>query len=134
MKDSILDGDGRVDQERIDTVGRMGGNWYVRAHGEALFEVAKPLQNPGVGIDQIHNAIRLSKILSGNDLGQLGNVHDIPNETEVNEYRLTELGDLFVELEDNPKELEERLHKMAKAHISKGNLNEAWMTLLSFNN
>lgn len=134
MKDDIFDEDGRVDQQRIDTVGRMGGNWYVRAHGEALFEVAKPLQKPGVGVDQIPEDIRLSKILTGNDLGQLGNVNEIPNETEVNEYRLTELGDLFVELEDQPKQLEERLHQMAQTHISKGNLNEAWMTLLSFNN
>lgn len=134
MKDDIFDEDGRVDQQRIDTVGRMGGNWYVRAHGEALFEVAKPLQKPGVGVDQIPEDIRFSKILTGNDLGQLGNVNEIPNETEVNEYRLTELGDLFVELEDQPKQLEERLHQMAQTHISKGNLNEAWMTLLSFNN
>lgn len=134
MKDHIFDEDGRVDQQRIDTVGRMGGNWYVRAHGEALFEVAKPLQKPGVGVDQIPEDIRFSKILTGNDLGQLGNINEIPNETEVNEYRLTELGDLFVELEDQPKQLEERLHQMAQTHISKGNLNEAWMTLLSFNN
>ncbi len=134
MKESVLDENEKVDQERIDTVGRMGGNWYVRAHGEALFEVAKPLQNPGIGIDQIPEDIRLSTVLTGNDLGQLGNVNALPNETEVNEYRLTELGDLFVELEDEPGELERRLHEMAKSHISNGKLNEAWMTLLSFNN
>ncbi len=42
IDESILDDDGRIDQHKIDLVGRLGGNWYVRASGNALFEIAKP--------------------------------------------------------------------------------------------
>ncbi len=124
----------QIDQTKIDTVARMGGNWYARAHGEALFEVAKPNMKTGIGVDQIPHDIRNSRILSGNDLGQLGNVEVLPNETDVNEYRLTELSDTFVSLEDKPAELETALHQKAKEYIAAGQVDEAWLTLLSFNN
>jgi flavin reductase (DIM6/NTAB) family NADH-FMN oxidoreductase RutF len=134
IREDILDENLHIDQTKIDTVGRMGGNFYTRAHGDALFEVAKPLSTMGIGVDQIPAEIRNSSILTGNDLGQLGNVEEIPNETEVNEYRLTELSDLFVELEDSPHELERKLHEKAKEQIAKGDVQAAWMTLMSFNN
>lgn len=130
----VLDLEGMIDQEKIDTVGRMGGNYYCRAHGESLFEVTKPLRTHGIGVDQIPKDIRTSKVLTGNDLGQLGNVEVLPNETAVNEYRLTELSDLFVSFEDNPVELEKMLHKKAQELIAEGKVEEAWMALLSFNN
>ena len=38
----IMDEKGRIDPNKIDLVCRMGGDWYVRASGEAIFEVAKP--------------------------------------------------------------------------------------------
>lgn len=134
IDERVLNEDGAIDQQKIDTVGRMGGNFYCRAHGEALFEVAKPLRNHGIGIDQIPEDIRQSHILSGNDLGQLGNVETLPDETEVNEYKLTELSDLFVELEDDPNTLEKRLHERAHELLKEGNVLEAWKSLLSFNN
>lgn len=132
--DAVLDADGMIDQQKIDTVGRMGGNYYCRAHGEALFEVAKPLRNLGIGVDQIPEDIRNSGILTGNDLGQLGNVEQLPDETAVNDYRLTELADLFVSLEDDPSALELELHRKAQALLGDGRVEEAWKTLLSFNN
>ena len=134
FREDLVDDHLHVDQEKIDTVGRMGGNYYVRAHGAALFEVPKPGVVPGMGVDAIPADIKLSPILTGNDLGQLGGVVELPNETDVNEWRLTELSDLFVELEDSPKKLEEELHKRAANEIRNGRLREAWLTLLSFNN
>ena len=38
----ILDESGNIDPNKIDLVGRLGGNYYVRASGNALFEVKKP--------------------------------------------------------------------------------------------
>jgi flavin reductase (DIM6/NTAB) family NADH-FMN oxidoreductase RutF len=134
VREDLISDDLRIDQTRIDTVARMGGDWYARAHGPALFEVPKPLQNIGIGVDQIPSDIRNSAILSGNDLGQLGNTLALPNETDVNEYKLTELSDLFVNLQDNPAQLERELHQKAKSHISNGEIQKAWLTLLSFNN
>ncbi len=134
VREDLLNNDLIIDQTRIDTVARMGGDWYARANGNALFEVPKPIQNMGIGVDQIPVDIRNSAILSGNDLGQLGNTETLPNETDVNEYKLTELSDLFVNLQDNPAHLEQELHLKAKSHISKGEIYKAWLTLLSFNN
>lgn len=134
IKSDLLDENLKVDQTKIDTVARMGGNWYTRANGNALFEVEKPLQKMGIGIDLIPVDIRNSRILTGNDLGILGNVEALPNETDVNELRLTELSEVFVALENNAAELEIELHKRAKDLIQSGQVNEAWMTLLSFNN
>lgn len=131
---AILDENKAIDQRTIDLVARMGGNFYCRATGDALFEVAKPIRNKGMGVDQIPQEIRNSRFLTGNDLGQLGNVETLPDETSVNEYRLTDLSDLFIEFEDRPKQLEENLHQHAHELLLEGNVEEAWKTLLSFNN
>ena len=134
VRQDLINEELQIDQTKIDTVGRMGGNFYTRAHGDSLFEVAKPLRKMGIGVDQIPAEIRNSSILTGNDLGRLGNVEELPNETDVNEYRLTELSDLFVQLEDAPSELETRLHEKAHELLNEEKVNEAWMTLMSFNN
>jgi len=132
--DHIIDENLRIDQEKIDTVGRMGGNYYVRANGAALFEVPKPGAVPGIGFDHLPEDVRQSKFLTGNNLGQLASVSELPNETDVNEWRLTEMSDLFVSLEDDPPKLEEELHKSAAARLAEGKVHEAWLTLLTFNN
>lgn len=134
INDSILDEAGRIDQHRIDLVGRLGGDWYCRASGDALFEIAKPLTTLGMGVDQIPADIRNSDVLTGNNLGQLGNVEKLPDETEVNEFKLTELSDMFMEYEDNAHALEHALHLKAKEYLAKNQVNEAWKTLLSYNN
>ena len=82
---AILDEEGVIDQAKIDQVARMGGNWYSRAN-MGLFEVAKPLSTMGVGVDALPSQIRLSKVLTGNDLGMLANVEKIPSQKEVDEF------------------------------------------------
>ncbi|MEX2598005.1 MAG: flavin reductase family protein [Salibacteraceae bacterium] len=133
INDDALDSEGRIDQTKIDLVGRMGGNYYVRAHGDALFEVAKPLQKLGIGVDAIPDEIKDSRILSGNDLGKLGNVEQLPDETDVNDYKLTELADLFITHEDDSAALENALHLKAKKLLAEGQVENAWKTLLSYN-
>lgn len=84
FNDAILNEDKTlVDQEKIDLVARMGGNWYCRAHGNALFEVQKPITTIGVGIDVLPENIRTSKELSGNDLGLLGGMEYVPGSEEI---------------------------------------------------
>jgi hypothetical protein len=99
-----------------------------------MFEISKPITTCGIGFDKIPLDIRNSRILTGNDLGQLGGIEELPNETDVNEYKLLELSDLFVSLEDDQAELELELHKRAQQKLVENNLQEAWLTLLSFNN
>lgn len=133
IKDELLDENGRIDQQRVDLVGRMGGNWYCRAHGKALFEVQKPLTTMGIGVDRIPIDIRNSKVLTGNDLGRLGNVESLPDETEVNEYKLTEVSELFIQHEDDAAQLETALHQLAHELLEQDKVLEAWKALLSFN-
>ena len=133
IDENVLDSHGQIDPKKIDLVARMGGNWYCRANGEALFEIAKPLRTLGMGVDEIPHDIRNSSILTGNNLGQLGNVESLPDETEVNEYKLTELAELFVRLEDDAEQLELELHKIAKEKLEQGEVTDAWKALLSFN-
>lgn len=134
LKEEILDENGMVDQHKIDLVSRMGGNWYCRADEGSMFEITKPITTVGIGFDQLPEDIRNSSVLTGNDLGQLAGIEEIPNETDVNEFKLIELSDLFVSLEDAPAELEKELHLKAKALLAANKLDEAWMTLLAFNN
>ena len=133
IHESVLDENGMIDQKKIGLVARMGGNWYCHANEASMFEVLKPLTTIGIGFDQLPEDVRSSTVLSGNDLAQLASVEAIPNETDVNEYKLIELSDLFMELEDKPVKLEEALHQRAKQLIAENNINGAWMTLLSFN-
>ena len=134
IAEEVLDDQQMIDQVKIDLVARMGGNWYCRADKNSMFEIAKPITTVGVGYDQIPADIKASTVLTGNDLGKLGGIEEIPNETDVNEYKLIELSDLFVSLEDNAVELELQLHKLAQKLLKEDKLEEAWMTLLAFNN
>jgi flavin reductase (DIM6/NTAB) family NADH-FMN oxidoreductase RutF len=92
ISESVLDQKGMIDQEKIDLVSRMGGNWYCRANGESLFEVDKPLTTIGIGVDALPAKIKMCKELTGNDLGILGNLQSIPNDEEMT-HELTNLSE-----------------------------------------
>ena len=134
IDENVLDENQMIDQKKIDLVSRMGGNWYCRADENSMFEITKPITTIGIGFDQIPDDIKSSTVLTGNDLGKLAGIEELPNETDVNEHKLLELSDLFVSLEDEPARLELELHQKAKELLKENKLNEAWMTLLSFNN
>jgi len=82
IDDSVLDDNGMVDQQRIDLVSRMGGNWYCRADSHSMFEIDKPLTTIGIGVDVLPRSIRENKDLTGNELGKLGMMESIPSEEE----------------------------------------------------
>ncbi len=130
----VLDEDQMIDQSKIDLVSRMGGNWYCRSDVNSMFEIQKPITTCGIGFDSLPDDIKKSPVLSGNDLGQLAGIEELPDETEVNEYKLIELSDLFVSLEEDAVQLEMEIHRKAKTLLKQNLLKEAWMTLLSFNN
>lgn len=134
VSDHILDDNQMIDQEKLDLVARMGGDWYCRTDKNSMFEIKKPITTKGIGFDQIPKEILQSSILTGNDLGKLGSIESIPDETAVNDFKLVELSDLFIELEDDASSLEIELHKKAKLFLEDNNLDDAWKTLLSFNN
>ncbi|HLU87857.1 MAG TPA: hypothetical protein VKZ44_08895, partial [Taishania sp.] len=134
VREDLLDENGQIDQLKIDLVSRMGGNWYCRSDKNSMFEITKPITTCGVGFDLLPEDIKASQVLTANDLGQLAGITEIPNETDVNEYKLLELSDLFLKYEDDAVTLEVELHKRAQELLKEEKLIEAWMTLLSFNN
>lgn len=130
VNENVLNEHGKIDQNKIDLVGRLGANWYCRSSGDALFEVEKPLSTLGIGYDNIPQRLRNSYILSGNDLGKLGNVERIPNQEEV---------DIFVAKTDIRSELDscsddeekrEMLHYRAQEYLKDNRIQEAWLCLL----
>lgn len=131
IADQVLDANGMIDPHKIDLVARMGRDFYCRASGNAVFEVQKPIERLGIGIDSIPQNIRNSKILSGNDLGRLGNVESLPGEDVVREYKTQHLIGIFTKFAPDKNSLEDELHKTAKELLQKGNVDEAWMVLLS---
>lgn len=133
VDEAVLDANGKIDQRKIDLVGRMGGHFYARAHGDALFQLAQPNTNIGVGVDNLPPEARNSHILTGNDLGKLGVSLTIPDETAVNEYKLTELSDTFITHQDRPSALLTALHQHAHELLAQDRVEEAWKTLLAFN-
>lgn len=134
IDEAILDEQQMIDQHKIDLVSRMGGNWYCRADENSMFEIPKPITTCGIGYDELPEDIKNSDVLTANNLGQLAGVESIPNETDVNEYKLIELSELFLSLEEDATQLEIEIHKRAKLLLEKNHLEEAWLTLLSFNN
>lgn len=134
IHEHLLDENQLIDQQKIDLVARMGGNWYCRADNHSMFELTKPITSCGIGYDQLPIDIVNSELFSKNLLARLAGIEEIPDETEVNEYKLIELSDLFLSLDKQPKELELALHKRAKNLLEENKLKDAWLTLLSFNN
>jgi flavin reductase (DIM6/NTAB) family NADH-FMN oxidoreductase RutF len=134
IDEAILDEHQMIDQHQIDLVSRMGGNWYCRADENSMFEIPKPITTCGIGYDELPEDIKNSDVLTANNLGQLAGIESIPNETDVNEYKLIELSELFLSLEEDATQLEIEIHKRAKLLLEKNHLEEAWLTLLSFNN
>lgn len=124
---AILDADEKVDPFKADLVARMGGNWYCRANGDALFEIEKPIRNKGIGVDQMPEAIRNSNILTGNNLGKLGNVEKLPEEADIAKFGESEA---IQALHKNEGDLEENLHRLAQQYLTNNEVTEAWLTLL----
>ncbi|HNQ61340.1 MAG TPA: flavin reductase family protein [Bacteroidia bacterium] len=134
INEGILNSENKIDPHKIDLVARMGDNFYCRASGSSIFEVTKPLTEQGIGVDQIPERIRLSKILTGNNLGQLGNCKTLPSKKEVDDFAfriyVKELRDRYGK---SPEVFENKLHELAQALLAKGEVNEAWITLLYSN-
>ncbi|MDN3705725.1 flavin reductase family protein [Myroides ceti] len=126
ISESILSDNGSIDQQKIDLVARMGGNWYTRAN-DGLFEVEKPLTTLGIGVDALPEDVKKNTIFVGNDLGRLGNVEHLPTTEEITAFK-SENQDVKVFSENNQTE---ELYKKAKWFLEQDDVFSAWKTILS---
>jgi flavin reductase (DIM6/NTAB) family NADH-FMN oxidoreductase RutF len=134
INEAVLDEEGKIDQQKMDLVARLGGDWYCRVTPDNLFQVAKPNKNIGIGVDAIPHAIRNSKVLTGNNLGQLGNVETLPADKEIEAYAQSpEIKELLDATIGDSQTRETQLHLKAKELLDTGRVEEAWMMLLCDN-
>jgi flavin reductase (DIM6/NTAB) family NADH-FMN oxidoreductase RutF len=129
IDESILNAEGKIDQTKIHHVARLGGDWYCKVDESNLFKVEKPNVKIGIGVDALPASIRNSKILTGNHLGLLGNVHEMPMvDPAFDDERLKNIIQYY---SINPDEMENELHLYAKELLDSEKVNEAWQILLS---
>jgi len=131
IDDTILDEKKMIDQRRIHHIARLGGDWYCKVDEQNLFQVEKPNTRLGIGIDALPDPIRNSPILSGNDLGQLANVHELPVVDPA--YEDDRLKSIFQYYSVSPDEMEKELHVYAKQLLKEGKVAAAWQVLLALN-
>jgi hypothetical protein len=126
IDERVLNEKGGIDQHKIDLVARMGGNWYTRA-GKGMFEVEKPLTTLGIGVDAIPNEAIDSGVFTGNELGILGNVEQLPSEEEILAFSQSEpdMRDILTS-GNNIKKFEK-----AKKYLAENNVPLAWKTILA---
>ncbi len=129
IDDSLLDENKKLDQRKINHVARLGGDWYCVVNESNLFQVEKPNTQLDIGIDALPATVRNSKFLSGNNLGQLANVHDMPViEPSFEDAHLKQIIQYY---SINPDEMEKELHLYAKKLLDSGKVQEAWQVLLA---
>jgi flavin reductase (DIM6/NTAB) family NADH-FMN oxidoreductase RutF len=132
IDDSILDPDTRrIDQRRFRLVARLGEDWYCQVEPANLFRVEKPNIHLGIGIDALPPAIRESRILTGNDLARLANVHALPAVDPA--FEDERLRHIFQYYAVSPDEMEAELHSYARQLLAEGKVGEAWQVLLALN-
>lgn len=132
VNDAVLDKSGMLDTRKLDLVGRMGADYYVRASGRSLFTLEKPRSNQAIGIDALPEDVRMSYILTGNDLGRLGSLQAMPTAPEIKKYLLSPVfRTILTKYSDKPEKIMEEAHKLAHGLIVANELKEAILLLLA---
>ena len=126
IDEEILDGNGAIDQYKIDLVSRLGGNWYSRSN-QGLFEVEKPLTTLGIGVDAIPDFIKKSNVFDGNDLGKLGNIEALPTPEEVSIFVHQNFAVKGILSSDD----QDKVHAEAKKYLNNNDVLSAWKVLLA---
>ncbi|MFD0990263.1 flavin reductase family protein [Mariniflexile jejuense] len=126
IDDDVLNEDGSINQQKLDLVARAGGSYYSRAK-KGFFEIPKPLATLGIGVDSFPKKVKNSMVLTGNDLGMLGNIESLPTETEVANF----IEDISVRYPNIKTATHRQKHKLARNYLSFGDVESAWKILLS---
>lgn len=129
LHDGLLNEAGKIDQRKLELAARLGGDWYCRVGPENLYTVPKPNTQLGIGIDALPESIRYSKVLTGNHLGMLANVHEMP--VVQPSYSDDHLKQIVQYYALNPDDMELELHRHAAGLLDTGKVAEAWQVLLA---
>ena len=131
VSEEILDPAGAIDPNKLDAVARLGGAWYSRASGDSLFQIPKPLRTKGIGVDQLPEEVRNSAVLTGNNIGRLANVEELPSADDVKEMsNYPAIMDIKRRFLNDRESYLNHLHELAKDHLERGDVEAAWRVLL----
>ncbi len=131
IDEAVLDKEGKIDPQKIDLMGRMGRAFYCRASGEAVSTIVRAVNQLAIGVDALPKQIRLSKVLTGNDLAILGGVLEMPSQETLEQLKKEPRTlELFEEFGNNTTHLNEKIHKLAKDLIRVGEVEKALANLL----
>ena len=132
IDESVINENKMIDQAKLHHVARLGGDWYCKVDEANLFKVTKPNTRLGIGVDALPKTIVTSKILTGNNLGQLSNVNEMPAvDPAFNDDKLKNIIQYY---SINPNEMDLELHRYAKELLDSGKVDEAWQVLLGDEN
>jgi flavin reductase (DIM6/NTAB) family NADH-FMN oxidoreductase RutF len=129
IDDEVLNDNRMIDPHKIDLVARMGSDYYCRASGAAVFEVPKPNLQLGVGVDALPAAIRHSRVLTGNNLGMLGNCTEIPVVSD--QFFDDRLTMILRNATHDTDARREAIHQYAKELLDAGQVDKAWQVLMA---
>lgn len=132
VNDKVLDKKGMIDTRKLDLVGRMGADYYVKASGRALFTLEKPASKFAIGVDSLPENVRMSTMLTGNDLGKLGSLQAAPTAPEIEKFLSSPLfRTISTKYSGNIDKMTEEAHKLAHAMISANEIKDALLLLLA---
>lgn len=131
IQEDLIDTEGKIDQAKIDLVARLGGDWYCRVTQENLFQVAKPLLTKGIGVDALPADVRNSYVLTGNDLGILGNIAVMPGAEEIEELRFhPQVKEIWDATIGDAVNRQRELHELAHELLGRGEALQALKVVL----
>ncbi len=125
ISEQVLNADKSINQEKLDLVARAGGSYYSRAKS-GFFEIPKPLSTLGIGVDALPEHVRNSMILTGNDLGMLGNLEALPSKEEVENF-IKEVSERYPNIK---LATHREKHRFAQNYLSFGDVQSAIKILL----
>tara|TARA_R110002050_G_scaffold202806_1_gene338061 strand:- start:89134 stop:90027 length:894 start_codon:yes stop_codon:yes gene_type:complete len=131
LNNTFLDENKKLDTKKLDLVARMGGNWYTRVNEQSLFEIPKPILTKGIGVDKLPSHIYKTSILSGNNIGRLGNAERIPTKEDILYFKQKPEYKKILQHPNDQMKLE-ALHKLSKAYLLENNVDFALKTLFCF--
>lgn len=127
IADKLLDKDGRFNLFSYKPIARLGSNWYTRMEPAGLFELPKPVRQPGIGIDRLPSFIMESNLFTKNQLAKLASVDAIPDVDEgMRDERLEGIRQFM-----KNNEPEKRIAQYAAELLEEGRIQKAWQVLLT---
>lgn len=132
VNDNVLDKSGMIDSRKLDLVGRLGSDYYVRASGRALFTLEKPGSNNAIGVDSLPEDIRMSNVLTGNDLGRIGSLQLAPTAHEIEKFKGSPVfRTITTKHVGNTEKITEEAHKLAHSMVSVNEIKQALLLLMA---